>query len=615
MGWTSEGYINQVPMAALNCARRLCTYIRKGKISIAMMMSPVSPNDNGFVPLTLKGELMDLEFTVDTDHSRKRRRNRTTQSCLNCHTSKRKCDRKRPCQRCIQLGLTGLCVYEIDDPALRDDPSIDENQRLKNRIAELESLVRELRGMSPFFSHSVPRTATLFLANADALPPFLALSCSSLFSTCKPHPRWAESSFRDGDPNEKWHSRATKCAPLQTKRTTSNEDNSLLTGLSPITRNNSASTAGSMSNPSAGPGAPTRNGSMLVAGIKTEDPSNGVGMHGVGGSPQLYRFSPSPQPGQRGAFHPYGQQQQHQIDVRSDGSSGSGGGFDDGERGSNGNRSPYTYGAAAIVAGGANNSGHYSDGGGGGGGGSDDGYHGSPHVYGAGGSNGSNPNGAETGHSTCGCRANPSVHLAYMALASNLQSGLQALRQFHGAAGSHGCPAYRKALELSAVLTDQDSPLVLGGGNPFDGSGPSSDAGDIMTPLSASSAGLSPSALHHPHHLPHHLQQQHAQQQHSPHVQHTTHPHPQQHPHTHQHQQHQQPQHHQHPHSHGQPHPHRQSQAHLVTNGHNNGASHGNGNSVADDEWHHQMAHAAGFSPYFSTPDHHNVYSVGHVMS
>ncbi|KAK0462059.1 uncharacterized protein EV420DRAFT_1619424 [Desarmillaria tabescens] len=98
-----------------------------------------------FQPLQLKGEVMDLEFTIDTDH-RKRRRNRTTQSCLNCHTSKRKCDRKRPCQRCIQLGLTGLCVYEIDDPALRDDPSVDETTRLRNRIAELESLVRELRG-------------------------------------------------------------------------------------------------------------------------------------------------------------------------------------------------------------------------------------------------------------------------------------------------------------------------------------------------------------------------------------------------------------------------------------------------------------------------------------
>lgn len=69
---------------------------------------------------------------------------------------------------------TGLCVYEIDDPALRlaiffvqymmpgpntecdffcvsrDDPSVDESTRLRNRIAELESLVRELRG-APFF--------------------------------------------------------------------------------------------------------------------------------------------------------------------------------------------------------------------------------------------------------------------------------------------------------------------------------------------------------------------------------------------------------------------------------------------------------------------------------
>lgn len=42
-------------------------------------------------PMQLKGEIIDFEFTLggDVDH-RKRRRNRTTQSCLNCHTSKRK---------------------------------------------------------------------------------------------------------------------------------------------------------------------------------------------------------------------------------------------------------------------------------------------------------------------------------------------------------------------------------------------------------------------------------------------------------------------------------------------------------------------------------------------
>ncbi|PPQ63993.1 hypothetical protein CVT24_009422 [Panaeolus cyanescens] len=80
----------------------------------------------------------------DGDH-RKRRRNRTTQSCLNCHTSKRMCDRKRPaCARCTQLGLTGLCVYEVDDPSQRTDTQ-DESARLLKRVAELEGVIRELK--------------------------------------------------------------------------------------------------------------------------------------------------------------------------------------------------------------------------------------------------------------------------------------------------------------------------------------------------------------------------------------------------------------------------------------------------------------------------------------
>jgi hypothetical protein len=121
--------------------------------------------------------MAEFPLNLDVDH-RKRRRNRTTQSCLNCHTSKRKCDRKRPCSRCIQLGLTGLCVYEVDDPAIRDDPNVDEITKLRNRIAELESLVRELRG--------------------------------------KPHPRWVDNGANQAPPtdnndlSEKWHTRAFK---------------------------------------------------------------------------------------------------------------------------------------------------------------------------------------------------------------------------------------------------------------------------------------------------------------------------------------------------------------------------------------------------------------------
>ncbi|KAJ3574135.1 hypothetical protein NP233_g1963 [Leucocoprinus birnbaumii] len=122
------------------------------------------PTDS-FQPVQLKGEIMDLEFTIDTDHS----------VIASGHAS-----------------ATGLCVYEIDDPALRDDPSVDENTRLRNRIAELESLVRELRG--------------------------------------KPHPRWADSNFRDGDPNEKWHSRATKCAPSKRSPDSSSRANRTAAG-------------------------------------------------------------------------------------------------------------------------------------------------------------------------------------------------------------------------------------------------------------------------------------------------------------------------------------------------------------------------------------------------
>ncbi|KAJ9118333.1 hypothetical protein QFC22_004247 [Naganishia vaughanmartiniae] len=45
------------------------------------------------------------------DH-RKRKRNRTIQSCLPCHQNKRKCDRKKPCSRCKTLGLVSANASE-----------------------------------------------------------------------------------------------------------------------------------------------------------------------------------------------------------------------------------------------------------------------------------------------------------------------------------------------------------------------------------------------------------------------------------------------------------------------------------------------------------------------
>ncbi|CDO69874.1 hypothetical protein BN946_scf184884.g33 [Trametes cinnabarina] len=172
-----------------------------------MTMSPgaIIPPESMAQPLQFKGEIMDFDIAgLEVDH-RKRRRNRTTQSCLNCHTSKRK---------------TGLCVYEVDDPALRDDPNVDETTRLRNRIAELESLVRELRG--------------------------------------KPHPKWAEPNFCEGDLTEKWHSRSSRRLQYQK-----------------LTRDRHEDGTGQMQ------GSNTR----MPPAIKTEsDPSQ----------QHLYRFTPSP---------------------------------------------------------------------------------------------------------------------------------------------------------------------------------------------------------------------------------------------------------------------------------------------------------------------------------
>ncbi|KAI9449796.1 hypothetical protein BJY52DRAFT_1359450 [Lactarius psammicola] len=108
-----------------------------------------------------------------SDH-RKRRRNRTTQSCLNCHTSKRMCDRKRPCGRCTQLGITGLCVYEVDDPSQRTEAA-DDKTRLQKRVAELEgSFGRQLKNKPhPRWTQSSSDTYQ------DQAIPFLSASVSS----------------------------------------------------------------------------------------------------------------------------------------------------------------------------------------------------------------------------------------------------------------------------------------------------------------------------------------------------------------------------------------------------------------------------------------------------
>jgi hypothetical protein len=314
--------------------------------------------------------------------------------------------------------LTGLCVYEIDDPALRDDPSLDESTRLRNRIAELESLVRELRG--------------------------------------KPHPRWAESTFRDGDPNEKWHSRATKCSPLQKRPA-----------------------------PQAGATAQQqpqeeglRNGRAvhsLLSPIKTEPSAEAPNSH-------LYRFSPSPAPAMR--YHTF------QADVRSDSSSS----FDGDPR----SAAYPTNGNGGVAYHGNSTNGHYTNGSGN--------STSAPSSYSDGGgahnyplSNSDDGNttyndqysvssSSPHSHYACTCRTNPALGIAFINLANTLQTSLNSIRQYSHHPQNSQCTLFRRIMDLNNSLHGNDSP---GGIVPtsYD-SGTTSD-NEIMTPLSASSSHAS----------------------------------------------------------------------------------------------------------------------------
>ena len=230
----------------------------------------------------------------------------------------------------------------------------------------------------------------------------------------KPHPRWAESSFRDGDPNEKWHSRATKCVPLPKRN-----------GQQPQQQQQNT-----QSQQSQLPDDVLRNGRAGLNPIKTEPTQEA--------NSQLYRFSPSPAPSMR--YHTF------QADVRSDSSSS----FDNdprpGYNPTNGsgmyptNATHYTSGTGSTAPS------TYSDGGGGVTyplSNSDDGNSYGDHFS----VNSSSPQ----SHFLCACRSNPALGITYLQLSQTVHQSLNSMRQYNHSSNSH-CVLFRRVLELSNTL-------------------------------------------------------------------------------------------------------------------------------------------------------------------
>lgn len=213
----------------------------------------------------------------------------------------------------------------------------------------------------------------------------------------KPHPRWADSNFRDGDPNEKWHSRATKCVPLSKR--------------------------------GVGDDHPARNRGNMLSPIKTEPSTDSQ-------DPSLYRFSASPAPPVR----------YHTFDIRRTSSNGS---FDapDQQRQQQYNsptslNMPYPTSPTAHFNGTSgssypdNRNGSYAIGSN-----SDDGSNYSDQYS----SNGSTP------QNFCPCRNHPTTGVAFMNLQQQLQNSLTSLRQFPHPPNT-SCLVYRRVAELNDLL-------------------------------------------------------------------------------------------------------------------------------------------------------------------
>lgn len=235
-----------------------------------------------------------------------------------------------------------------------------------------------------------------------------------LLTAGKPHPRWAETNFRDGDPNEKWHSRATKCTPQAKRRGHTPEG---------VDEHPSHTSRGVLSS--------------LLTPIKTESVSE-VNQH------QLYRFSPSPGPSIR--YHTF----------QSDGRSPSTSSFENeprqpysaGPPSSRGSGLPY-HPSSSVSA--ISYNGHpsstpssFHDGGGGGGyavpGCEED------RVY-VGQFTPEN-----SSQSFCPCRTSPATGHTFIALSQQLQSTLSALRQYSQHPPNSQCLLYRRIVELNNLM-------------------------------------------------------------------------------------------------------------------------------------------------------------------
>ncbi|OJJ45862.1 hypothetical protein ASPZODRAFT_2109176 [Penicilliopsis zonata CBS 506.65] len=73
------------------------------------------------------------------------RKRRSIYSCLSCHQRKTKCDRAKPCNTCVRLGIASGCEYGMSSQDREFIQKSEVIERLRQRHRQLEKQLRELR--------------------------------------------------------------------------------------------------------------------------------------------------------------------------------------------------------------------------------------------------------------------------------------------------------------------------------------------------------------------------------------------------------------------------------------------------------------------------------------
>ncbi|KZP00028.1 hypothetical protein CALVIDRAFT_460128, partial [Calocera viscosa TUFC12733] len=133
---------------------------------------------NGTGTSTVAGTKHSLPLSFDVPSSpgppTKKKRNRITLSCIECHRRKQQCDRGNPCSRCVKRGMADQCVMDTKQDAQVPSGGVRGRRKSKPHAAQAGSAsTSPVNGHAPTAASAVAAAAAAAAAAAGGSTSYL----------------------------------------------------------------------------------------------------------------------------------------------------------------------------------------------------------------------------------------------------------------------------------------------------------------------------------------------------------------------------------------------------------------------------------------------------------